>query len=198
MQRNQLQELHYITSMPNVPSICQLGILCHTAAAKVKHESVAMQVIQDKRATVKVPPGIPLHDFANLYICARNPMLYKRLNKHKSICILRVSTDALDISGAVVTTGNASSDYVRFAAAPNGLSHVDRDLVFAQSWNDSDYFEKCRKKVAKCAELLVPDCVMPDYLIGAYVSCEEALSTFKALSTGLEVEINRDLFFYVS
>jgi len=103
----------------------------------------------------------------------------------------------MDLADVVVTSGNAASNYIRFAAAPGGLRIVDRELTFAKSWNDSDYYEKCRKSVAKCAEVLVPNRIDPRYIMGAYVSCEEARDDFADLSTGLRVEINRDLFFNV-
>lgn len=125
-------------------------------------------------------------------------MLYKRLNEHKKICVLRISSDVLDLPGAVVTTGNAGSNYIRFAAAPGGLSLVDRDLTFAQNWNDKDYYEKCRKSVAKCAEVLIPDRIDAKFILGAYVSCKDAREQFDRLSTGLVAQINRALFFNVA
>lgn len=131
MRREELTELHYITHMDNVQSILRLGILSNRRAAKVTHTSVAMQQVQDRRAQVVVPGGRKLHDYVNLYICARNPMLYKRQGQHLELCVLQVSTDVLDLPGVVVTDANASSDYTRFAAAPAGLSIVDRDLTFA-------------------------------------------------------------------
>ncbi len=195
MDRTELDELHYITPICNLASICEEGILSHNKAASVNHSSVALQIVQNKRHTVLVPPGIPLHDFANLYICARNPMLYKRKNEHKALCVLRVSTEVLDLPGVVVSTGNAASNYVRFAAAPSGLDLVDREMTFARSWNDNDYYAKCRKSVAKCAEVLVPHSIDREFIIGAYVSCDEALILVNSLGTELDVKIDRDLFF---
>lgn len=60
-----------------------------------------MAEIQDRRAVVRVPGGRPLHEYVNLYFHARNPMLYKRLPMHDSLCVLRVSTDVFDLPGAV-------------------------------------------------------------------------------------------------
>ena len=69
MQRDELQELHYITPICNVPSILQHGLLSHVRAAKHKHSSVAMAEIQDRRSEVRVPGGRRLHEYVNLYIC---------------------------------------------------------------------------------------------------------------------------------
>lgn len=195
MRREELTELHYITHMDNVQSILRLGILSNRRAAKVTHTSVAMQQVQDRRAQVVVPGGRKLHDYVNLYICAGNPMLYKRQGQHLELCVLQVSTDVLDLPGVVVTDANASSDYTRFAAAPAGLSIIDRDLTFADDWRDEDQIQYYRKKSAKCAEVLVPDEVEPRFILGAYVSCQQAMDRLNGLGTGIGVGINGHMFF---
>jgi hypothetical protein len=195
MQRHELTELHYITPIANVSSILRLGILSHNRAKRVQHESVAMNEIQDRRAKVTVPGGRTLHDYVNLYICARNPMMYKRQAQHQEICVLTVSPNILDLQGVVISDRNASSDYAIFKAAPGGLSIVNLDWTFADDWRDPDQIQYFRKKAAKCAEVLVPDKVKPDYITGAYVSCQNAMVPFQALSTGLSVVINSHLFF---
>jgi len=195
MERSELTELHYITPIANVPSILKIGILSHNRAKQVHHQSVAMNEIQDRRVRVTVPGGKNLHEYVNLYICARNPMMYKRRAQYKELCILKISPDVLDIPGVVITDGNASGDYVRFAAAPKGISIVNRDLTFADNWQDNDPIQYFRKKAAKCAEVLVPDKVEPDYITGGYVACQEARTTFQAQCTGISVIINNHLFF---
>src|SRR2546425_137988 len=97
-----------------------------------------MDEIQRRRANVVVPGGRPLHEYACLYICGRNVMLYKRRGQHDRICVMQVVSDVLDLPGVVVTDANASSDYVRFSAAPAGLRIVDRELTLAESWTDAD------------------------------------------------------------
>ncbi|MBP8986102.1 MAG: DUF4433 domain-containing protein [Syntrophobacterales bacterium] len=195
MQREELVELHYITPIANVSSIMRLGILSHNRAKRVEHQSVAMNEIQDRRAKVTVPGGRKLHEYVNLYICARNPMMYKRQAQFMDLCVLRVSPGVIDLPGVVITDSNASGDYVRFSAAPRGLAIVDRDWTFADDWRDPDPIQYFRKKAAKCAEVLVPDRVKPYYITGAYVSCQEAGTALERLGTGLAVEINSNLFF---
>jgi hypothetical protein len=195
MERDELQELHYITPICNVASILQHGLLSNVRAARLKPASVAMQEIQDRRAQVTVPGGRRLHEYVNLYICARNPMMYKRLDQREQLCVLSVSPDVLDLAGVVVTDGNASGDYVRFAAAPAGLQIVNRELTFAIDWRDSDQIQYWRKKSAKCAEVLVPDRVDPRYLQCAYVWSEEVCQRLRAHATALPVEVNSHLFF---
>jgi len=199
LKRQELEELHYIAPIANVPSVCNHGILSHNRAKRVPHETVAMQVIQDRRAKVIVPGGRPLHDYANLYFHARNPMMYKRSAEHEDLCVIRVATDVLDIPGVVVSDRNASSGYARFWPAPAGLAMLDHDMVFAQSWTHSDTFEYWRRKSAKCCEVLVPDRVHASYLLGAYVSCAASYGALAELlasaQSSLEVTVNAHLFF---
>ena len=195
MTRGELSELHYIAHMDNVPSILRLGILSHRRAARVPHASVAMEAVQARRARVVVPGGRRLHEYVNLYLCARNPMLYRLRGRHLDLCVLRVSTDVLDLPGVVVTDGNASSGYARFAAAPGGLSIVDRDATFAEYWTAADQIVEWRKKSAKCAEVLVPDRIPPRFIFGAYVSCQQALDKLNNLDTSIAVTINGHMFF---
>jgi hypothetical protein len=195
MEREDLEELHYITLICNVPSIMQHGILSHVRAERLRHQSVAMQEMQDRRAQVRVPGGRRLHEYANLYICGRNPMLYKRLDQREQICVLAVSTDVLGLPDVVITDRNAGADFPQFRPAPDGLAIVDRAKTFADDWRHPNQIEYWQRKSAKCAEVLVPDQVDPRFVRGARVSCEEAKASLEALNTGLAVRIDRHLFF---
>ena len=195
MRREELEELHYITPIENLPSIAEHGVLSHNRVARITHRSVALTEIQKRRAKVTVPGGRPLHEYANLYICARNPMMYVRRSGHLTLCVIRIDPSVLDLAGVVVTDKNASSDYVSFRAAPAGLKIVDKGMTFADDWTDSDYIQYLRKKAAKCAEVLVPDAIAPNFIVGAYVSCDEARETLDALRLGIATQINAKMFF---
>lgn len=196
MRHDELTELHFITSIANVPSILLSGVLSHRRAARYRHESVAMQEIQARRARVVVPGGRLLHEYANLYICARNPMLYRLQGQHRELCVLRISTDVLNLPDVVIADQNASSNYVRFAVSPDGLALVDYEMVFAEYWtHPGDNLAEWRHKSVKCAEVLVPDSVAPEYIMGAYVSCEESRRALQQLPPDVVVEVDAHLFF---
>lgn len=196
MRREELDELHYITPIANAGSIQHHGILSHRRASRLQHDSVAMPEIQDRRKNVVVPGGRRLHEYVNLYICARNPMLYKRRGQHSVLAVLRISTDVLDLPGAVVTDGNASSDYTRFSEPRRGLERIDRSLVFAKYWtHPGDEIAEWRHKSAKCAEVLIPECVLPNYIVGAYVSTPQARDELSKAAPGIDVTLNASLFF---
>ena len=196
MTRDELRELGYIVPIATVPSILKRGILSHKRAESVAHESIALEGVQERRAKVIVPNGRPLHEYVNLYICPRNPMLFKRQDIHAQICVLRISSDVLDIANVVVSDSNAGTKFVRFSAAPGGLSIVDSERTFARYWNHpEDEREHRRHSAQKCAEVLVPDVVPTRYITGAYASCEESHQALVAAGFNLPVTRNRDLFF---
>jgi hypothetical protein len=112
----------------NIPSVLKNGILSHERAAKLSHVSVAMAEIQERRDVKQVPGGQKLHQYANLYFHARNPMMYKRLGQAADLCVLRVSCDVLGLPGVVLCDQNASSDYVRFLS-PGQVSEIDMSMV---------------------------------------------------------------------
>ena len=68
--------LYNIQAIDNIPSIMQWGLLSNERAEHIKHKSIAMQEIQDRRDTVIIPNGLSLHKYANVYFDPRNPMLY--------------------------------------------------------------------------------------------------------------------------
>lgn len=194
MNREDLQELYYITPIENVPSILRYGILSHVQASRLAHRSVAMPEIQHRRSNIVVPGAKrKLHSYANLYICARNPMLYKR--RFENICVLSINVGVLDLPDVVITDGNAASNYVRFAPAPEGLKIVNKERTFAEHWTNDDPIEQMRMKVAKCAEVLVPDRVRPEYIQHAYVASVEMKERMDGMNTGLEVRVDGHLFF---
>ncbi len=198
MRREELVELHYITPIANVPSILARGLLSHRRIRKlkVKHVSVAMEEVQDRREGKIVPGGLPLHDYVNMYINGRNATLYRMQlkNPQETLCILRVDPDVLGLPDVVMTDRNAAS-WSRYSAGADGLEHIDKDVVFARYWNHSDEKEKAWHKAAMCAEVLVPERVDPRFIRGAYVPSEADRKALLGLAPDLPVEIRDYLFF---
>ena len=191
-----LAEFQNITPLVNIPSILQNGILSHAEASKLPHRSVALQEVQDKRDKVQIPGGLILHEYANVYFHARNPMMSLRRNQAQSLCVLRVSTDILKISGAVITDQNAVSKYVKFSA-PDRLKFMNLDYLFAANWKHPDnQIEEWRHSSAKCAEALIPHRIPADYLLGAYVVNATVRTKLEELGFALPIDVSEDLFFH--
>lgn len=188
-------ELHCIMPISNLASVLAHGILSYERAAQLEHTSVAMQPVQDRRDQKRVPQGLRLHQYANLYIHARNPMLYKRRGEAGSLSVLRVSLDALGMPGVVITDSNAASDYARFLH-PSQSGLINFDDVLADDWTHPDdqrrYFQH---KSRKCAEVLVPHRVPPELVFGAFVVDAGARARVVAVAPQLATTVDPVLFF---
>ena len=199
MRRVDLRELHYILPVANLPSVLANGLFSHERAKAIPHKSVAKQLVQDQRRDVHVPNARPLHEYVNLYIYARNATLFlMKLNAggHRSLTVLRISTEILDTTGVVITDQNAASKYCLFRPSPEGLSMINPDEVFAESWkHEDDPIAEWRHKSAMCAEVLVPDHVPAHFITGLYVSCTEVLQSIRPSDPNLEMIVDKHLFF---
>ncbi len=188
-------EFQCIMPMDNIPSVLKHGILSHERAAKLAHRSVAMQEVQDRRDIKQVPGGLKLHQYANLYFHARNPMLFKRKDEAESLCVLRVSTKVCEVQGVVLADCNASSDYVRFLH-PSQWKFLDFDAIYAMDWrHQGDQIAYYRHRSLKCAEVLVPHSVETSMLVGAYAVGKAAATRLADLGFGLPVVVDSVLFF---
>jgi hypothetical protein len=192
---SRVTEFHCIMPMANIASVMKHGILSFDRATKLEHHSVAMQSVQDLRDKKQVPGGLQLHQYANLYFHARNPMLFKRLNEVDSLCVLRVSKQVLAIAGAVITDQNAASDYVRFLD-PSQWKLLPFDDIYAEDWrHPNDPIASWKHKARKCAEVLVPNLVDPKFVTGAYVVDAAAAARLMGLGFAPAVTVDRVLFF---
>ncbi len=189
-----VKEFQCIMPLVNIPSVLEHGILSHDRASKLKHHSVAMQEIQDRRDKKQIPGGLKLHQYANLYFHARNPMLYKRKGEATTLCVLRISTEVSNLDGVVITDRNASSDYVRFLH-PSQSDVLDFDAIFALDWqHPDDLIALYRHRSQKCAEILVPHRVDPSFILGAYV-INNATAIQLRSKCDLQIHIDPVLFF---
>jgi hypothetical protein len=196
MERSELRELHYITRIENLSSIIKNGIVCNRKSQRLGAVSIALAEVQEKRSGKRVPEGLMLHEYVNLYVNARNPMLSCRRGMYGKICVLRVDCGVLDLAGVVITDRNAASKYARFAAAPGGLSIIDSERTFAEWWtHEDDQIAEWRHKSAMCAEVLVPERVAPAHINGAYVAGQEAEQMITGLRLAIDTTINGRLFF---
>jgi hypothetical protein len=188
-------ELHCIMPMANLVSVMKQGVLSHERAARVPHRSVALQPVQEKRDQKQVPGALKLHQYANLYFHARNPMMFRRQDQAHELCVLRISTMVLALPGTVTTDQNAASDYVRFLH-PRQWQVLDFDAIYAMDWrHPDDQIAHWRHSSQKCAEVLIPQRVEPIYVTGAYVVDDVARERLETLGLALLVTSNPVLFF---
>ncbi|RHU44980.1 DUF4433 domain-containing protein [Clostridium sp. TF11-13AC] len=187
--------LYNIQPINNIPSIMKRGLLSNEKARKINHTSIAMNEVQDRRDLIRIPNGLRLHQYANLYFDPWNPMLSKRRNQNEEICILKFDKVVLDFEDVILSDRNASSDYAAFYDAFTGLDNIDFNSVYAKYWIDDNYYEQCKKKSIKCAEVLVPHYIPFDYVMCAAVVNENAKINLKSTGFNKKIFIEKSLFF---
>jgi hypothetical protein len=191
-----LTEFQNIMLIENIPSVLGFGILSFAEASKFAHSSVALQDAQNIRDGKRVTGGLPLHEYANVYFHARNPMMSRRRDDAHRLCVLRVSVRILEIPGAVITDQNATSKYVRFDA-PDKLGLLNLETIFARNWkHPDDQIREWRHSSAKCAEVLVPKRIPPEMIEGAYVCSSAARQSLVDAGFHLPITIDPDMFFH--
>lgn len=184
-----------IQAISNIPSIIQYGILSNENAQSIVHKSIALQDVQQKRDNVKIPNGMKLHQYANLYFDFWNPMLSKLRSKNNEICILKIDATILDISNVIVSDRNAASNYVNFYTAKEGISILNFKKIFDKYWVVPDYFEALENKAVKCAEILVPNVVPFDYIIAVAVINEKNANILKQQGMNKRIIVQPSAFF---
>jgi hypothetical protein len=194
MKIEEVSELHFIAPIANVPSILKLGILSHNEASRLKAVSVADPLIQQRRRNKQVPGAGALHSYANLYFHARNPMMCAIQARREYLTVLAISPAVLKLPGVIVSDGNASSDYSAFYPSPRGLTFLSKDLVYARDWRSPNQIIYWRQKSARCAEVLVPRLVEPEFIHGVYIFSGAAQLELKKIAPTLVSTLQPDLF----
>lgn len=188
-------ELQCIMPIANIASVLERGILSYERAEKLAHASVALDAVQEKRHAKQVPGGLRVHQYANLYFHARNPMMFKRKEQAENLCVLRIAIAVVKVSGIVLADCNAGSKYVRFLH-PSQWKLLDFDDIYARDWrHPDDQIRQWRHAARKCAEVLVPHAVDVSFLTGAYVVSEHSKETLARLGFHHPIAVDSDLFF---
>ena len=192
---NRSKYFYNIMPIENIPSVIKNGILSFYNAKGIKHRSVALQTVQERREIVRIPNGRKLHSYANLYFTFHNPMMYKRRNEAETFCVLAIDASVLYFDGCVLSDRNAAAEWVRFFTPEDGLKEINFDAVFADDWTDPNPYNQMSKKAIKCAEILIPDKVPYDYIRGAYVFDKRAENEMISLGFNKKIIIDSKVFY---
>lgn len=194
-ERTKKKSVYNIQPISNIPSIISRGILSYNRAAAMRHVTIVMVDVQSRRDNVIIPQGNALHSYANAYFDPRNPMMYKRQNMVESLCVLAISAEVLDCEGTIISDGNAASAYSRFYSPEEGVQKLDFARIYDEWWLDDDPYEQFNRKRIKCAEILVPDVIAYEYIIGAIVVNECAQCELVAQGFEKKIVIQPRVFF---
>lgn len=198
MNRGDIRELHYITPLTNLSSILERGLLSHNRAERLAHVSVADANIQELRVNKKLPNGRYLHDHVNMFFDVRNAMMYKvcATQGHHMLAVIRVSPTAIDLPGAMITDGNAAAVMTRFdAPTSKAFDRLDSLRIYAEYWTDPQSDIQAERKRQRSAEVLIPNTVSTDFIMGIYVSCDAVYDEVVSSGQSISVTISEHLFF---
>jgi len=190
---------YYITSVDNLKSILEHGILSYKRAGKLKHVSYAMEDVQSIRQNKNFMAGVSIHDCANLYLNPKNTTLFKLImdGRLSKLVILAVSTDVMQGNKAVFFSSmNAACKEAKFYDKSLALMFLKWDIILGDTWNSDDQEEKRIKKRIMCAEVLVRDNVAPEYIKKIFVPGQRTLDRLRQMKVVLPIEINKDMFFH--
>jgi hypothetical protein len=199
MERAEIVELHYIAHLGNLTDIMDIGIWCRNRVekSKLRPTSVADDAIMAKRRVRRLSNYSLLLDNVNLYLNARNAMLYRVSRETEfGVAVLRVSPSVLDLPDVRITPQNAAAgDAPHDKPLAEGLPLLSRELIFSESWNSGDDVRDKFVRQHMMAEVLVPKFVEPAMVLGAYVANAEAARI--ATGAGLNTSVNRGIFMLV-
>jgi hypothetical protein len=202
LKRSEVRELHNIAPAANVPSIVEHGIHCNHRARGLVRASLASAEIQEIREARFVPNGRKLHEYANLFFDAHNPMLSRIRERNQEVCVIRVSQEVLDLPGVVICPGNAAGAMPRFDPVEGGLEGLEAEAVYAK-WFAGALFEayypdpvvRAQRMAVKLAEVLVPETVPPKYLLGGIVCNDAVKARLQPHVPAFEITVNGKFFF---
>lgn len=181
INKDDIQELYYMTSIKNLPSILQNGILSHRRIGKLSanHTDVSNQEVQQRRAWKNIErveenkPPKNLHSFAPLYLNPHNAMMFVLRSKHDELCVIRVRKEILDRRNAILSNRNAAIDRVTFFTpsafqlSGSEVEYISSSIGYSK--NDSESQREDRKQTRQ-AEALIPYNIQSEYFIGFFVS----------------------------
>ena len=198
-QYTMIEFLYNINNLKNLNSIFYHGILSHNLMKEkqIAHCDISNQSVQDIRDNKIIPGGKKLHDYANLYIDARNPMMYTEVCNRDidKLCVICVDKRVLDLEDTIVTDQNAATNFASFMTPDEGVKLLNFDAIRARYWTNLNPLIQKRLRQIKCAEVLVLNRIPVEYLIKIKVATKIAYNEVCSYNLNVPVEIDLDIFF---
>ncbi|MFH1004794.1 MAG: DarT ssDNA thymidine ADP-ribosyltransferase family protein [Bacteroidota bacterium] len=185
-----VKQLFYITHIDNVDSILRHGIMSHKMIeeSKIPFTRIYDAQIVSSRQNRKTPDDKSLWEYANVYLQARNPMLYRVLCEKNAaeIAVIGIDRSIMTTPGTFFSAGNAASSLSEIVPIKDsGKVYKEiKNCLESQWWKDEDGSK--RKIMAEC---LIPSHISPEYLRTIYVSNDTNAEKIKKIAVGYKVHI---------
>lgn len=163
LKEYEIDHLHYMASIENIPSILERGILCHNMVTTILHCDFSLRSVQEKRAkNIIEERNQSIHDYVPLYFATHTPTQYILTQKNRSIeqaNLIFIEVDAVavfQIPVALFTDGNAAKATIVYDDISD-LDKIDWKIIRTTDCWSRKYRDK------KAAEVLVPEQVPSKY-----------------------------------
>ena len=187
--------IYHMTSIDNLKNIISSGcLLSHNLVRKkgLINRDISDPSVQSRRKR--------LHDFVVFYFNPRNAMLYVQ-DYQNDIIILAFSPLLMLNKETLFTNQNAATNGVQFYTSLDDLDKLNWHMIFANSWNSENEFERTIKKQTMQSEVLVPNIVDISNLECIYTSTsltEDKVNEIISESEkklNVKVGVNRSVYF---
>ncbi|MCD6230833.1 MAG: DUF4433 domain-containing protein [Dehalococcoidia bacterium] len=189
LKKYNIDQLHYIVHLRNMPSIFAQGILCHERVQNLDHYDFSNASVQRRRRRQVPKIGKEIHRYVPLFFTTHTPMQYilitnaptkgrKQSLSQEELVIIEINANRVfQLEGVFFTDGNAASKQTKFYSDVADLDKLDWDIIhlpneYPQCYN-SDYQRK------KASEVLVPDHVPIGFFDHIVVYSQDALIALK-------------------
>jgi len=202
---NNINFLYYISSASHLSSMLEHGILSRNKALDmgVIKKDISLREVQYRREKIIIN-GISLHEYACLYFCPTNPMLYRVQKENDDIIIIAIDKSILLDESALFSDGNASSNNTKFNKGTEFLKELPWTRINTEYWDDpnfdSDHYshdnlQKEERKRIKCAEVLIYQKVPPNYIQGIFCNSLELKEYCISITRNMLPKLLDQIFF---
>lgn len=209
LQRYGIELFYHLTHVDNLASILKHGILCKNEVEQkeLNYTRIDDPEIQELRGRRDCQGRIfYLHDFVPLFFTTRPPMLFRiavdeKLPNQRDIIYIAIDPLVILKPESRFSDGNAASSRTKFYSSPEELSKLNREVIFADTWNDPDEKIKEERRRIKGAEVLIYYRISPIYFKRVYTADNRrklrALEAVKQAGLDLEVELKPNFYFTI-
>ncbi len=188
--------LWHITHRENIPGILKHGLLCNSSLTKaIESESIfdiSDPGVQANREKLDPIYQRKIHDYVPLYINPKNPMMFKKKENLKELCLLEVSLEILNYHTFLLSDGNAASKDTKFFNSLDGVKYLPWAVLNADYWSD---FDDGKRK--RCSEVLISSKIEPKYFLAIHVYSEETDRYLYSVTGNSKINVyqSKDMFF---
>lgn len=184
-----IEYIYHMTHVDNLSSILKSGLYSH--ANNLQKIDISDCDVNSRRSRLEPIFTKSIHSYVPFYFNPKNAMLYVRRNIQNNIVILKIKKDLLLENKVLFTDGNASCVNTNFF---DNLENLDK--LNWQCINDNNWCNYVDGRRIKMSEVLVPDYVSVDSIVGIICNNTQIKSEIEKLQPDIEIYLDNKNKFY--